>query len=363
MAQADPERRRTAVAIGLAVVASAAALYLGALVLRRVWPAIQLLVLAYLVATAITPAVDWLTKRRVPRPIAVLGIVAAVAAVIIIAAVLIVPPVIAQAVEFARSLPNEWERLQSLLADLSRDYPWLQERVSKIDLAGEAAARTGAIATYLTTVLGGAVGALMAAIFLGVTVILMLLNPTPLVHGLLNAFPERFRPKAESVGAKLVDRVRDWIRGLIILMAAVGILAGVGLSLVGIPYAILFGALAGVLEVVPTLGPILAAVPPLLVALAQEPIKGLYVVIIFVVVNQLENNLLVPFVMSKRLNLHPVSVVAGFLIMTGLFGLFGAVVAMPTVACIKVLYDELYAPWAHPSRGQPGAPVEAGSAE
>jgi len=355
------ERRTAAVAGGVAAAVALALLYVAGLAVVRIWPAIQLLIIASLVAVALTPAIEWLARRRLPRPVAVIAVVLAIAIVVGGVAAIVAPPLIRQAVAFGGSLPDQWKHLQSLLKHASRDYPWLSERIAKIDLAGEVSSRAGDIAQYVGAFLGGAAGGVVTAVLVALLTVLMLLEPGTISKGLVGLFPAAWRSTAQRVGELMSEKVHLWVRAMVVLMSVVGTMVGIGLTIVGVPYAVLFGALAGALEIVPTLGPILASVPPILTALATtEPIRALYVVIVFVVVNQVENNLLVPLVMSRRLQLRPVSVIIGFLVMTALFGIFGAVIAMPAVACVKVLHDEVYAPWAQSlqapeEKGEPGA--------
>ena len=350
MGQAADETRSTAIAGGVAAAVALAALYVCGVAVVRIWPAIQLLIIASLIAVALTPAVEWLVRRRLPRPVAVIAILAAGIAVVALVAALVLPPLIRQTVEFGRSLPQQWDSVRKLLERVSSNYPWLRDRIGKIDLAGEVSSQAGRIAGYAGVLLGGAAGGIMAAVVAAVATVIMLLEPGTLARGIVGLFPAAMRSKAERVGALMRQKVHLWTRAMAVLMATVGTLVGVLLWIVGIPYAVLFGALAGVLEIVPTLGPIMAAVPPVLTALAIEPVRALYVVLVFVAINQLENNLLVPLVMSRGLQLRPVSVIVGFLVMTALFGIFGAVIAVPTVACLKVVHDEVYAPWAQSLR-------------
>jgi len=351
--------RRTAVLAALTLVGAIAVLYLLRQVLSTVVGVIQLFVIAFLIALALQPAVTWLTRRRVPRPLAVLGPLLLVLVALAVLGVIFIPPAARQAGELAKNLPAYGEDLRYRAVELAHRYPslnWLEARLQRMDLSAELGARAGLILRWASAWAGpiaaGVAGGVVSVVLTAFAVIFMLMYPERLRDGILGLFPDRCSAKARHVIGLMVARLRAWIQGIVILMVAVGVLTYIGLVIAGVPYAALFAAIAGLLEIVPTVGPVIAAVPPVLVGLARDPMLALWVVIIFLLVQQAENNLLVPFVMSRQLDLHPVSVLFGFLVMASLFGLFGAIIAVPTVACLKVLYDELYTPWAHPKNEQ-----------
>jgi len=310
---------------------------------------LQLFIIAALVALGISHPVNWLEQRRVPRIVAVIGMLVLIVAVIAFLAVIFVPRLISEAADLIDKIPGYSNDLRSRLAEVTAKYPEIQKQIAETDIFKEATKRIGAFLASGWQFAGRLAGGIVAGILLLITIVFMLANPKPLVNGILGVVPEPWSERAGAIAGLLEDRVRSWLRGLVILGGIIGVMVGIGLYLLEVPYAALFGVLAGLLEMIPTVGPVLSAIPPILVALALDPIKGLYVALLFIVVQQAENILVVPFVMRRQLQLHPVSTIFGFLAMGTLFGLFGAIIAVPTVACIKVLYDEIYYPWAHPS--------------
>jgi predicted PurR-regulated permease PerM len=130
--------------------------------------------------------------------------------------------------------------------------------------------------------------------------------------------------------------------GSLLLGLIVGVATWIGLMLLGVPFALVFGVIAGIGELLPNLGPLLSSIPPILVALAVDPKLALWVALLFLVVQQLENNLIVPLVMARTLDLHPLSVIFMVLAMGTIFGVVGAIIAVPITVIIKTLYEELY---------------------
>jgi len=121
------------------------------------------------------------------------------------------------------------------------------------------------------------------------------------------------------------------------------VMSGLGLWALGVKNALLFAIIAGIGESIPTIGPILSAIPPFLVVFADDPAKAMWILILFFFIQQLENNLLVPRIMASQLRLHPVSVLFCVIAMGALLGPLGILLATPICALVKVVYSEVYA--------------------
>jgi predicted PurR-regulated permease PerM len=190
----------------------------------------------------------------------------------------------------------------------------------------------------------GLVGGLVGLLFVFVVGLFIVASPRPLVRGVLVLTPPEYRERAARALGRIVSQLESWAVATLILMVAVGFLTWIGLRFVAhVPNALLFSVLAGFGEAVPTVGPIVTAIPPAVAAFADEPRKALWVAGVFLVVQQLENNLLVPFIMGRSLKLHPVSIMFFVLAFGSLLGVAGALLAVPATIVTKVLFDEFYA--------------------
>jgi putative permease len=173
-------------------------------------------------------------------------------------------------------------------------------------------------------------------------------RPEPLVGGLLSAVSERYRGRTETALRRCLEQLTRWGVSSLILGVIVAGMTGGGLWLLGmitgqrIPSILMLSVIAGIGELVPNLGPLVSAVPAILLAATVDPMLALWVAVLFLVVQQLENNLIVPVVMGGNLNLHPVSLIFTILVMHTLFGLVGALLAVPVAAIIKVCWEEFY---------------------
>lgn len=161
------------------------------------------------------------------------------------------------------------------------------------------------------------------------------------MQGLLSAVPEARREWTKALATRVMGRLSRWGRGMLLLMLAVGGANALGLWALGVDNWLFYGVIAALGEIVPTVGPIFAALPPVLATLADDPGRALWVALLALAIQQLENYVLVPFVLGGSANLHPVSVTAGVLLFGSVFGLVGAFLTVPFLILIKALYEEV----------------------
>ncbi|MBB5234719.1 putative PurR-regulated permease PerM [Deinococcus budaensis] len=324
--------------------------------------------LAVLLAAALNPLVLWgQTTLRLPRPVAAILTVALLLGSLALLGRLLVPVLIAQVSSFAAGLPAD----AFLLGQ--RVDAWLNERPTLNALLGESvlddvssratALVTGLIPQVVNLALSTA-GTLALGVFGLVILTFTLAQPAPLVQGLLSAVPEARREWVGAVAARVMGSLSRWGRGMLLLMLAVGGANALGLWALGVDNWLLYGVIAAFGEIVPTVGPIFAALPPILATLADEPGKALGVALLALVIQQVENYVLVPFVLGGSANLHPVSVTAGVLLFGSVFGLVGAFLTVPFLILIKALYEEVLLARRRPaSEADAQAIVEGASAE
>jgi predicted PurR-regulated permease PerM len=322
----------------------AAGIYLLVHYAETLTPLLLFFLLVFILTAVVNPPVVWLEKRGIPRIAGALGIVFGLVGLLALLGWLAVPPLLDEVSRFVGSLDEKQATLTKFYDDTMRRYPELKGQVpdpaTVFKNMGPWLTRAlGMVGHYASNVAAG----LVSVVLLLVLVIFSASQPAPLVAGLLATVPDRHRPRTQNAVRRILEQLKNWAGGSLILGVIVGLVCGIGLKAMGVPYALLFGVIAGIGELIPNIGPVLSAVPPIAIALLTgDPVLAGKVAVLFVVVQQLENSLLVPFIMGQSLNLHPVSVVSAVLIMGTLFGLFGAVLAVPVCAIIKVLWQELY---------------------
>jgi predicted PurR-regulated permease PerM len=322
------------------------------LILRFIAAIIGIVILFSLVALIVivlNPGVGWLERHKIPRPLSV-GVMALLMLITISFGLWLVFPLAAsQTRDLFSHLPTYLNNVQGWLTakggKIGAQIPSVNpNRISQMLSQG-----TGQILSRIGTYTLNAVSLVASAIVLFISVIYILANPKPIIEGLLNIVKADQRDFVTKLLQKIGLMMRQWALSLGVGMLAIFLLTWILLGLIlHVPYSFLFAILAGLLEIVPTIGPILSAVPPTLVMLADKPIMALWIIIGFVVIQQIENNLIVPLVYGSGLKLHPVSVIFTVLVMGGLFGIIGIFLAVPTLAVIKTIFEEL-----HPSQNGP----------
>jgi putative permease len=299
--------------------------------------------LVFILAAALNPVVSQLQRLGIPRAVSALGLLLFFLASLALLGWLVVPPLLDELSGFFANVGKDRQELVSAYRDLLSRYPQLGQLVPAPDVLLRQLAQS--LAPFLGRVgrhtINAAI-ALLSLLLLLVLLIFTLARPEPLVAGFLSVVPERYRGRVVVALRRILAQLQAWALGSLVLGLIVGTMAGVGLRLLGVPHALLFGVIAGIGEVVPNVGPILSAIPPMLMALTIDPLLALWVALLFTAVQQLENYLIVPLVMGQTLRLHPISVTFAILMMGALFGLLGAVLAMPICAMVKVCWEEFY---------------------
>jgi predicted PurR-regulated permease PerM len=331
------------------------------------------LLLATVIVYVLSPIVAALERRGLPRWVGAL--VAYLVALVALFAMLslLVPLLVAQLQTFSDRLPD---LLAGFRADLDRQLGPLGIEVpvgETIDVAAvqanvEQALQGGGLAA-VAGVLGGLSG---LALSLLQTVIVFTLGPVIGFYVLIDLprlsvwvqtlIPPQHRAEAVEVGSKLHFVVGGFIRGQLLVALFVGVAASIGLAIVGLPFWLLVGVLAGVTNVIPLLGPFVAGAVGVSIALISDGVGlAALVLVVLVVVQQLDNQIISPLVMGRNVQLHPLVVLLALVIAGTVYGVVGLLIAVPGVAAVSVLARHLWetrVPWATiPPTLAPGAPA------
>ncbi|MGH2990252.1 MAG: AI-2E family transporter [Solirubrobacterales bacterium] len=216
----------------------------------------------------------------------------------------------------------------------------------------------------MTSIGIGVAAVLGAILFMIITAMYIAIRPQPLVTGILSLIP----PSRRDHGREILDRLTKswigWMEGVGADMVISGVLLFVGLTIIDLEFAIFFAVLTALLVVIPYFGAIVGAIPPTLFALTDSPGKALAVLAIYIAVQQIEGNLLIPMIMSNRTRLHPALIAIGVLVVGQLFGFIGLFVAVPIISMAVILSEEL---WVKPTEARhglrPASPLEPVSPE
>jgi predicted PurR-regulated permease PerM len=311
-------------------------------VLSLAWEFFLLLLLSGVLAASLYPPVAWLKNRNFPRRLSILGfyLLFLILSVILVAGLATMlldqgrqffqhlPGYLASAGDFIRTLPFI-DQDQELLTLLGRHLETIAAQVVKFLFSS---------LDYLFVVFGGLISVLTVSIFT-----YFLLTDTHYFEStMLRVVPPPQRSKVQGLMRAIAHKVGFYIRGQLLVMALMGILTGVGLSIVGVPYAAVLGALVFALDIIPLVGPILATFVGVVVALGQDPMMAVWALLVFFVAQQLENYVFAPMILGKTLDLHPFWILLSLILGGALMGIVGVILAVPLAATIRILIEELY---------------------
>jgi predicted PurR-regulated permease PerM len=314
------------------------------------WAARAALMLVYvsaIVAMGFSPMVRFADRPRrvtgekrvrVRRTLAILAIYVTIVAVFVAVALTVVPPLAEQAGQL-------WDRMPRLFRDFQdflRRHRLLTQRVTLEQAVQNASA--GESGTAVNTVLG-AIWSVVGGVFGLVTILILsfylLVEGNALFDYVTRFVPDTSRERFITVARESVDKVSAWLRAQFILAFVMAVFAGGGLALMGVPYYFVVALVAAVGETIPIVGPIVAGVTAVAIASTVSTKLAFTVGVYFFILHQLEANVLVPKIMERRVGVSPVTVIVALLIGVELWGIVGALLAIPTAAILSVIVQEL----------------------
>lgn len=340
-------------------------------------PILLSFILIVLITLAVNPIVLRLRALLGGRKLATILITLGFVVGISLAIWAFVVPIKTSTAKLVQRLPEYWERVQKPLIRLEKQAAMSEARLEdevktevargavdkgdheKAQMVLEDDARSGppskgslrsSISGALQGAAGGVksiaystaqMGVVMVTVFFGVVFTLM--NPRPIFRGIFSLVPVEHHQKTLRILTRIAEFVPKWALSTVLGMLTIGILVfALMWPIFGFMDALILGVTAGVLEAVPYLGPTLAAFPALLLALGKGGMTPIWVLLAYVLVQALENNVILPLIMAKGMKLHPLSVIFSMLLCVAAFGVLGVLIAAPMVAIAEILHDELY---------------------
>lgn len=297
---------------------------------------------ALIIASAIGPFANWLEEKRFPRLLGVLLLFLIVIGLMVFILSLVVPFVSQEVSQLLAVLPETLSKLSSSLERAQEGAPQYLDFISEIQNILET------FSTYLQQSAQSIVGLIISifggvASFVAILIISFYLSVTKngIENFLGSVVPDKYEAYVINLWKRSEAKVGRWLQGQMLLSLMVGLIVYVGLSLLGIKYALVLGLSAAILEIVPIVGPVLAAIPAVFLAFMQAPSMGLWVVLFYVATQQLENYLLLPVVLGKTTGLNPVVVLISLLVGYQLAGIPGMILSVPVATVIVEILDDL----------------------
>jgi predicted PurR-regulated permease PerM len=282
-------------------------------------------------------------QRKFPRLLGVLLLYLALFGLLIFLLSLIVPFISLELSQLTQALPQFISNLSGALEKAqqttsTRYFDFFSEIQNLLDGFSQFLQVSAGSALNLVVSIFGGVLSFIAIIIVSFYLSVMKQGPAGFIRSVL---PAKYEDYVISLWKRAESKVGRWLQGQLLLALSVGLLVFVGLSLLNVKYALLLGIIAMILEIVPIVGPVVAAVPGVILAFVQSPILGVWVLVFYVAVQQVEAHVLTPLILGKTLGLNPVTVIIALLIGGTLAGLIGILLSVPVAVIIVEILDDL----------------------
>ncbi len=310
------------------------------------WQIRQLLLLiftAIVIATSLNALVQRLYERGLRRGYAVAVSIVTLISVLTGFFWIIVPPFITQFQELALLFPQGIEILRnSLDILLSRLDPELISYLPEIEQLNE---QFQPIINQLLegglNFFYGSFGVLLSLLLLLVLTLMILADPIPYRKGFIRLFPAFYRQRVDRILELCNEALQGWLVGILFNVCVIAILSFISLSILKIPLALAQAVLAGILTFIPNLGPVLSVIFPMAIALIDTPLKSLAVLIAYIIIQQIESNILTPLVMAQQVSLLPAMTLLSQIFFATFFGFLGLFLALPLTVVVQIWFKEL----------------------
>lgn len=324
---------KTQIDVSLATIIKIALVILGIWFLFVIKDIVVLFFIVLVIVASLAPLVDkW--SKYMPRIVALIILTAILLGVLTAIGFLLIPPIINQIKQLATNLPSIIDSLSPLFNRLESHVGQYQTSLS--NLTSSFGSVTSGI--YNTTI--NFLTGLVAFATILVLSFYLLLEQNSIRDFMHQIIPAEHVDRVFTLIRKISAKLGSWLRGQGILMLIIGLCDFIALLILGVPYALTLAVWGALTEIIPYIGPWLGLMPAFLIAYNISPIKGLLVIIIYILIQQLESNILVPKIMGKAVGLSPVIIILALLCGAKLMGILGVLISVPVAATIAVIIQE-----------------------
>jgi predicted PurR-regulated permease PerM len=334
------ERNSTEIHISVRTILKIALIILAAWLFYFFRDLVVVLITSFVLAVVIDPLADLFERHKLPRFLAVLLVYIVLLSILSLIFSLIIPPIFVEIKDVLGDVLNYWEKFSS-------GYTVLQSIEMK-EILGNLESTIGTLEAGVSKIAGSAYGVatgifgnLFDFVLILVLALYMVIYEEGLKDFVRSLVPQDKLLLVDKCAVELRSKLGSWLKGQLILCVTIWFAVYVGLLIIGVPYALVLSLLAGLLEAIPYMA-VLAAFPAVFMALTISPWKAVFVAALFFVVQELENNLLVPKVMQKAVGLNPIVIVLALVIGGKLAGILGVILAIPVALSIKILLDVIW---------------------
>lgn len=332
---------KTNIEISTGTIIRALLIILGLWFLFLIKEIISLLFISLVIVSSIEPAINWMHVRKIPRSLGVILVYILLFSIVGLSISFLIPPLMEQFRDLYLKLPEYSQRIEQSLQGV-KDYFQTQGNILDIqNLIGQSNSSFPEISGNLFSKTVGVFSGFVSTIVVFALVFYMSVKQDGINNFVALVVPKKHEEYALSLTSRIKAKIGRWMTGQLLLMVIIFALDFLGFYFIGVPYALSLAIFAGLMEIVPYVGPIVSAIPAVILGLTISPTTGLMVVILVFAVQQFENHVIVPQIMKKALGLDPIAVILALLIGLKLGGVLGAILAIPIATTIGVVIEDL----------------------
>ncbi len=338
----EPEHRMVSVNISTSTMLRLVAVVLILAFAYAIREVFVLLLVAVVLATALDPWVDKLQTRRIPRTLGLIIIYVLLFGGISVILGLLIPPLVNQFSELTQNFPAIYQKFLDefqALRDLSGQ-AGVQQNITSVlqNIQGSVASAGSSVFSAVSGFFGGVI----AFIAVLIMTFYMVTEESGMKKFFRSIAPLKYQPYLHELITKIQFKMGGWLRGQLLLLLIVAIMSYIGLLILGVKYALVLALFAGLMELIPMIGSTIGAIPAAFIAFTQSPTKGVLVIALYIVIQQLENNIIVPKVMKSTTGIHSIVTIIVLLIGAKVAGLLGVILAVPVTLIVMTVYQDIF---------------------
>ena len=299
----------------------------------------------------VKPIYDYLLNKKVPKGIAILLVMVGVIVIFIMIITSLVPIIQKQLLDLVSQLPYYYQIISEQVENFMQTglFETIQEQFNKIntDFIQSITERLNGILNFTFSGIGSVVGIIgdivITVMTMPVILYYLLKDGNKVIPFVTRMFPTRSQHKISVMLNEMNQQVSSYIRGQITVAICVGFTYIIGYTLIGLPYGVTIGMIAGLLTIIPYIGSIIGLTPALIIGFVTNPTLALHVFLVFVIEQLIESRVLQPLILGSSLKMHPVTILTILLAAGKMFGLVGLLIAVPVYAVVKVFITHFFA--------------------
>ncbi len=294
---------------------------------------ILIILVAGLLATIINPAVNYFEKKKIPRWMGAFFVYLGVILVLILIGLAIIPTVISQ----SKILVDQTPELLGSILDKMETGMQSSSQSQFLNIITNWLNKSSLNLGSFFSVLGNVAGQIISVFMVMILAFYMSVRKKGLRKFIDSLIPHKYQDFLKNFLESAQKEIGGWARGLFIICFFVGLLAYLGLTILGVKYSLTLAVIAGLTEIIPYLGPWLGAIPAVLIAFTQSPTLALFVIILYLIIQQIENNFLSPYIMHRAIGLDPLVILVALIVGGKLAGPIGMILSVPAATIVAIL--------------------------